>query len=196
MKTQIRSLFTLFALMVLITGVLYPLTVTGLAQLIFPAKANGSLIKVNDQVLGSELIGQNFTGIEYFWGRPSATSTNPYNAYDQESLTGSSGSNLGPLSQTLVETVQSRVDALRSVDPLKTSLIPVDLVTASASGLDPDISVAAAFYQIPRVAQARGLDEIKVIEMVDQYTQKRQFGLFGEPRVNVLILNLALDGIK
>lgn len=196
MKTQIRPLFTLFALLVLITGVLYPLTVTGLAQLIFPAKANGSLIKVNDQLLGSELIGQNFTGTAYFWGRPSATSTNPYNAYDQKSLTASSGSNLGPLSQTLVDIVQSRVDGLRSVDPLKTSLIPVDLVTASASGLDPNISVAAAFYQIPRVAQARGLDEIKVIELVDQYTEKRKFGLFGEPRVNVLSLNLALDGIK
>jgi potassium-transporting ATPase KdpC subunit len=196
MKTQTRPLFTLFALMLLITGILYPLTVTGLAQLFFPAKANGSLITTNGQVIGSELIGQDFSGAGYFWGRPSATSTNPYNAYDQKSLTASSGSNLGPLSQTLVNNVQSRVNDLRSVDPLKTSLIPVDLVTTSASGLDPNISVAAAFYQIPRVARARGISEDKVIEWVDQYTETRQFGILGEPRVNVLKLNLALDGLK
>jgi len=196
MKTQVRPLFTLFALLILITGVLYPLTVTGLAQLVFPTQANGSLIKTNGQVLGSKLIGQDFTGATYFWGRPSATSTNPYNAYDQNTLTGSSGSNLGPLSQTLVDSVQSRVDVLLSADPLKTSLIPVDLVTASASGLDPNISVSSAFYQVPRVAQARGISEAEVIKLVDQYTEKRQFGMLGEPRVNVLMLNLALDGIK
>jgi len=196
MKTQMRPLFTLFALLMLITGVLYPLTATGLAQLFFPTQANGSLIKANDQVLGSELIGQDFTGAGFFWGRPSATSTNPYNAFDQASLTGSSGSNLGPLSQALVDGVQTRVNVLKSVDPTNTSLIPVDLVTASASGLDPDISVAAAYYQIPRIALARGLSEEFIKNLVDQYTKDMQLGLLGEPRVNVLMINLALDGIK
>lgn len=196
MKTQMRPLFTLFAVLMLITGVVYPLLVTGLSQLIFPFQANGSLIKANGQVLGSQLIGQDFSGVGFFWGRPSATSTNPYNAFDQASLTGSSGSNLGPLSQTLVDGVQARVDVLKSLDPTNTSPIPVDLVTASASGLDPDISVAAAYYQIPRIAQARGISEEAVTKLVDQYTKDRQFGLLGEPRVNVLMLNLALEGIK
>lgn len=196
MKTQLRPLFTLFGVLALITGVIYPLTVTGLAQLIFPFQANGSLVKVNEQVAGSELIGQEFSGEEFFWGRPSATSPHPYNAYDQNTLTASSGSNLGPLSQTLIDSVQSRVAALRSVDPLKTFLIPVDLVTTSASGLDPNISVSAALYQVPRVARVRGMDEAAVNELVNQYTENRQFGILGEPRVNVLLLNLALKGIK
>jgi len=196
MKTQMRPLFTLFVLLALVTGLIYPLLVTGLAQVIFPFQANGSLIKSNDQVVGSELIGQNFTGMGYFWGRPSATSTNPYNSYDQASLTGSSGSNLGPLSQTLVDNVQARVDILKSSDPTNTSLIPVDLVTSSGSGLDPNISLSAAYYQVARVAQARGLDEEVVTKLVDQNTENRQFGILGEPRVNVLMLNLALDGIK
>ena len=196
MKTQMRPLFTLFAVLMLITGVIYPLLVTGLSQLFFPFQANGSLIKANGQVLGSQLIGQDFSGAGFFWNRPSATSTNPYNAFDQKTLTGSSGSNLGPLSQTLVNNVQARVDALHKIDPTNTSSIPVDLVTTSASGLDPDISVAAAYYQIPRVAKARGLSEAVVTNLVDQYTEKRRFGLFGEPRVNVLILNIVLEGLK
>jgi potassium-transporting ATPase KdpC subunit len=196
MKTQLRALFSVFGLLLLITGVVYPLMVTGLAQLIFPFQANGSLIKTNGQVMGSELIGQDFTGAGYFWGRPSATSTNPYNAFDQASLTGSSGSNLGPLSQTLVNNVQTRVSSLQAIDAFNSALIPVDLVTASASGLDPDISVEAAYYQISRVAKARGLSEVKVTELVNQSTENRQFGLLGEPRVNVLILNLALEGLK
>jgi potassium-transporting ATPase KdpC subunit len=196
MKTQMRPLFSVFALLMLITGVFYPLTVTGLAQLIYPFQANGSLIKSNDQVVGSKLIGQNFTGMGYFWGRPSATSTNSYNAYDQKTLTGSSGSNLGPLSQTLVDNVQARVNLLINVDPISPSLIPVDLVTTSASGLDPDISVAAAYYQISRVAHARGMSEETVTKLVNEYIEKRQFGVLGEARVNVLELNLALEGIQ
>ncbi len=196
MKTQMRPLFTLFLLLMLITGVVYPLLLTGLSQLIFPFQANGSLIKANGQVIGSELIGQDFSGEVYFWSRPSATSKNPYNAFDQKTLTGSSGSNLGPLSQLLVDTVQERVNILLSADPGITNLIPVDLVTASGSGLDPHISLEAAYYQIPRVARARGVDEAHVTQLVNQFIEDRQFGLLGEPRVNVLMLNLALDGIK
>ena len=196
MKTQLRPLFGIFALLVLITGVFYPLTVTGLAQLFFPYQANGSLIRVNEKVLGSELIGQYFSGPQYFWGRPSATSKHPYNTFDQATLTGSSGSNLGPLSKELVENVEERIKILKSYDPNNPNLIPVDLVTASASGLDPNVSVSAAYYQIPRIARERGLDESVVFTLVDQYTESRQFGVLGEPRVNVLLLNLALEGIK
>ena len=196
MKTQLRPLATLFGVLALITGVLYPLAVTGLAQLIFPFQANGSLVKVNEQVVGSELIGQDFSGEQFFWGRPSATSAHLYNAFDQDALTGSSGSNLGPLSQVLVDNVQEQVNTLMKVDLGNTNLIPVDLVTASASGLDSNISVSAAFYQVPRVARVRGLDEATVIALVNQYTENRQFGILGEPRVNVLLLNLALEGIK
>ena len=196
MKTQLRPLLGIFALLVLITGVFYPLTVTGIAQLFFPYQANGSLIRVNGQVLGSELIGQDFSGPEYFWGRPSATSSHPYNAYDQDSLTGSSGSNLGPLSKELVENVEKQIKVLKSYDPENTNLIPVDLVTTSASGLDPNISISAAYYQVPRIARERGLDESTVFSLVDQFTEARQFGILGEPRVNVLLLNLALEGIK
>lgn len=196
MKTQMRPLFTLFISLMIITGVVYPLTVTGLAQLIFPYQANGSLIKSDDQVLGSELIGQDFSAAGLFWGRPSATSTSPYNSFDQASLTGSSGSNLGPLSQVLVDTVEERVNNLLNADSGNTNLIPIDLVTASGSGLDPNISVSAAYYQVPRVARARGLDEATVITLVDQIVEQRQFGILGEPRVNVLMLNLALEGIK
>ncbi|HCS40449.1 MAG TPA: potassium-transporting ATPase subunit C [Anaerolineaceae bacterium] len=196
MKTQIRPLITLFGVLALITGVLYPLTVTGLAQLIFPFQANGSLVKVDELVVGSELIGQDFSGEQFFWGRPSATSTHPYNAFDQDELTGSSGSNLGPLSQVLVDSVQERINMLVKVDPGNTNLIPVDLVTASASGLDANISVSAALYQVPRVARVRGLEEAAVTALVNQFTENRQFGLLGEPRVNVLLLNIALEGIK
>lgn len=196
MKTQLRPLLGIFALLVLITGVFYPLTVTGIAQLFFPYQANGSLIRVNGQVLGSELIGQDFSGPEYFWGRPSATSSHPYNAYDQDSLTGSSGSNLGPLSKELVENVEKQIKVLKSYDPENTNLIPVDLVTTSASGLDPNISISAAYYQVPRIARERGLDESTVFSLVDQFTEARQFGILGEPCVNVLLLNLSLEGIK
>ncbi|MHB8089765.1 MAG: potassium-transporting ATPase subunit KdpC [Anaerolineaceae bacterium] len=196
MKTQFRPLITLFGVLALITGVIYPLTVTGLAQLIFPFQANGSQVTVNEQVVGSELIGQDFSGEQFFWGRPSTTSTHPYNAFGQDELTGSSGSNLGPLSQVLVDNVQERVNTLMKVDSGNTNLIPVDLVTASASGLDANISVSAALYQVPRVARLRGLDESVVIALVNQYTENRQFGLLGEPRVNVLLLNIALEGIK
>ncbi len=196
MKSQIRALLSVFGLLTLITGILYPLLVTGLAQLFFPFQANGSLIKNNDRILGSELIGQNFSGVNYFWGRPSAAETYPYNAFDQATLTGSSGSNLGPLSQTLFNTLQIRVENLQNANLGNTSPIPIDLVTASGSGLDPHISLSAAYYQVPRVARSRGISIVKVTQLVDQFTANCQFGFLGEPRVNILMLNLALDGIK
>jgi K+-transporting ATPase ATPase C chain len=166
------------------------LVVTGTAQLIFPHQANGSLIERNGQPVGSSLIGQLFTDPKYFWGRPSATSPFPYNA------AASSGSNLGPTNPTLAQAVQARVQTLKAADPDNDSPVPVDLVTASASGLDPDISVAAALYQLPRVARARGMSEEEVRSMVDKFTEGRQLGFLGEMRVNVLKLNLALDGLQ
>ena len=190
MRRQIRPAITALILLTLITGVLYPLAVTGLARLIFPGQSNGSLIVRNGAVLGSELIGQSFDDPKYFWGRPSATAGFPYNA------AASSGSNLGPSNTALSDAAQARIAALRAADPGNALPIPVDLVTASGSGLDPHISVAAALYQVTRVARARGLPEGAVRELVDRYTEGRQFGLFGEPRVNVLLLNLALDGIQ
>jgi K+-transporting ATPase KdpC subunit len=196
MKNQFRPLITVFVFLTVLTGVVYPLFVTGLSQMFFPLQANGSLIQQNGNVAGSKLIGQFFSGDQYFWGRPSATEGSPYTPFDGEKLTGSSGSNLGPLSQTLVNTVQNRVETLLNADPGNTTLIPIDLVTASGSGLDPNISVSAAIYQVPRVARARGLSEETVIALVDQFIENRQFGLLGEPRVNVLKLNLALDGIQ
>ncbi len=196
MKSNIRPVLTLFAMLTLITGVFYPLVVTGIAQVVFPFQANGSLIIDNGSLLGSKLIGQNFTDPRYFWGRPSSTAGSPYHAFDPVALTGSSGSNLGPLSKSLVDAVQARTQALRDADPINTLPIPVDLVTASASGLDPHISVAAAYYQVERVARARGISKEEVIALVDQYSEARQFGFLGEPRVNVLYLNLALDGIQ
>jgi potassium-transporting ATPase KdpC subunit len=196
MIKQFRPAFLLFALLTLLTGILYPLIVTGLAQAIFPVQANGSLVKLNGTLTGSSLIGQNFTDPKYFWGRLSATAGSPYTALDTAALTGSSGSNLGPLSQTLVDTVRTRTEALRAADPGSTLPIPVDLVTASGSGLDPNISVAAAMFQVPRVAMARGMSEADVRALVDQYTEGRTFGFLGELRVNVLLLNLALDDVK
>jgi K+-transporting ATPase ATPase C chain len=196
MKKEIRPLLTLFGLLVLITGVIYPILVTGLSQAFFPFQANGSLVLQNNKVVGSELIGQDFTGEKYFWGRPSATSGRPYNAFDSKMLTGSSGSNLGPLSKYLIQSIQSRVDKFHITDPGNSLLIPVDLVTASGSGLDPHISLDAAYYQISRVARARGMTEADIATLVDRFTENRQFGFLGEPRVNVLMLNLALDGIK
>ncbi len=196
MIRQIRPALTLFALFVVLTGVIYPLSVTGIAQVIFPVQAGGSLLQENDIPVGSSLIGQNFTDPGYFWGRPSATAGYPYRAFDPVSLTGSSGSNLGPLSQALFDMVQERVRALQAADPGNTLPIPVDLVTASASGLDPHISVAAAEYQVPRVARIRGISQAVLIALIEQYTEPRTFGFLGEPRVNILRLNLALDEIK
>jgi potassium-transporting ATPase KdpC subunit len=193
---QLRPALVLFGLLTLITGVLYPLAVTGVAQAAFPYQANGSVIVHDGQAIGSELIGQSFDRPEYFWGRPSATASVPYNAFDAETLTASSGSNLGPLSAALEEREQMRVEALRAADPTNQGPIPVDLVTASGSGLDPHISVAAALYQLPRVARARGMDIEAVRVLVDRYTAGRQLGLLGEVRVNVLKLNLALDAAR
>jgi len=187
MKNQIRPALTIFAMLTIITGVIYPLVVTGISQIIFPSQSNGSIIAVNGKAAGSELVGQQFDDPSYFWGRVSAVG---YNA----DL--SSGSNYGPMNPALLVSVQARIDALQAADPDNTLPIPVDLVTASASGLDPHISVAAALYQVHRVASARGLSEADVQSLVEQNTEGRQFGIFGEPRVNVLLLNLALDGIK
>jgi K+-transporting ATPase ATPase C chain len=173
-----------------LTGLIYPLVVTGIAQLVFPHQANGSLIVRNGQTVGSTLIGQSFDDPKYFWGRLSATGLYPYNA------AASSGSNYGPTNPALLEAVKARIAALKAADPANTQPIPVDLVTSSGSGLDPDISVASALYQVPRVARLRGLDETAVRALVDQFTKGRQLGFLGEPRVNVLELNLALDGIK
>jgi K+-transporting ATPase ATPase C chain len=161
-----------------------------MAQLFFPEQANGSLIVHNGKVIGSKLIGQYFDKPEYFWSRPSATSPFPYNA------AASGGSNLGPTNPALIEAVKARVAAFRAADPGNAPPIPVDLVTASGSGLDPHISPAAALYQVKRVARARGLDESTVQTLVTQHTEGRQFGLLGEPRVNVLELNLALDALS
>ena len=196
MKAQLRPALTLLMLLTVVTGILYPLAVTGIAQLVFPHQANGSLIMQEGQVVGSELIGQSFDEPKYFWGRLSATGAFPYNAFNAETLTGSSGSNYGPLNPALVAAAQARMDALKAADPSNTAPIPVDLVTASGSGLDPHISVAAAEYQVHRVAQARGLTDEAVRELVARYTDGRQLGFLGEPRVNVLKLNLALDGIQ
>jgi K+-transporting ATPase ATPase A chain len=186
-RKQVRPALIVFLLITLITGVLYPLVITGIAQVIFPVQANGNLIYHDGRVVGSALIGQPFTSPEYFWGRLSATSVVPYNSAV------SSGSNLGPTNPALIDEVNARVDALHAADPSNTRPIPVDLVTSSGSGLDPDISVAAANYQISRIARERNLTESDVATLVAQQTQDKQFGLFGEPRVNVLKLNLALD---
>jgi K+-transporting ATPase ATPase C chain len=196
MLSQLRPAFFMLLVLTAITGVIYPLVVTGIAQVVFPNQANGSLILVDGKAVGSELIGQQFDDPKYFWGRLSATGSFPYNAFNAETLTGSSGSNYGPLNPALTEMVQARVDALKAADPDNNALIPIDLVTASGSGLDPHISVAAALYQIDRVAQARGLSEADVKALVEEYTDRRQFGFLGEPRVNVLELNLALDELK
>jgi K+-transporting ATPase ATPase C chain len=190
MRSQIRPAIVALLLFTLVTGGIYPLAVTGIAQLIFPHQANGSLIVRNGKTLGSDLIGQAFDDPIYFWGRLSVTSDYPYNA------AASSGSNYGPLNPALFAAVQARIAALHAADPGNTQPIPVDLVTASGSGLDPDISIAAAMYQVPRVARARGMPESNVIALINRYTEGRQLGYLGEPRVNVLRLNLALDGIQ
>jgi potassium-transporting ATPase KdpC subunit len=187
---QFRNALLLLGVMTVITGIIYPLLVTGISQLFFNRQANGSMIMKNDRNIGSALIGQNFDDPKYFWGRLSATSPDPYNA------AASSGSNLGPSNPALWEDVQKRIDALKAADPGNDAPVPVDLVTFSASGLDPDISIAAALYQMPRVARTRGLTLERLRSLIDEFTEGRQLGFLGEPRVNVLRLNIALDGIK
>jgi potassium-transporting ATPase KdpC subunit len=196
MLTQLRPALTALLVLTLLTGVLYPLLVTGIAQVAFPSQANGSLIVQGGQVRGSALIGQPFDDPRYFWGRLSATGVHPYNAFNADALAGSSGSNLGPLSPALAEAVRSRIDALRAADPQAGPPYPADLVTASGSGLDPHISPAAAEFQVRRVASARGLTEEQVRRLVAEHSEGRALGLLGEPRVNVLRLNLALDAIQ
>lgn len=183
-----RPALTLLIVLTLLTGLLYPLLVTLAAQTLFPEQANGSLLRdAKGKVIGSALIGQAFTQPKYFWSRPSATAPGPYYA------AASSGSNLGPSNPALSEAVRERVQALRSADPSQTAPVPVDLVTTSASGLDPHISLQAAQYQQARVARARGLSEAQVQTLLDAHTELALFGIFGESRVNVLKLNLALD---
>jgi K+-transporting ATPase ATPase C chain len=190
MVRQLKPALIVFGLMVVLTGLIYPAVMTGIAQVIFPDQANGSLVYQKGQAVGSALIGQPFDDPRYFWGRLSATSPYPDNA------AASSGSNLGPTNPKLVDEVQARIDALKEADPTNHLSIPVDLVTSSASGLDPDISPAAAYYQTARVARVRGLEVTKVNDMIAQHIQGRQFGFLGEERVNVLELNMALDQLR
>jgi potassium-transporting ATPase KdpC subunit len=195
MLAQIRPALVVLAALTLITGVAYPLLVTGIAQAAFPRQAKGSLIVKDGKSVGSSLIGQSFDDPKYFWGRLSATTDSngkplPYNG-------GSSvGSNLGPTNPALGDEVKGRIDALKAADPESEMPVPVDLVTSSGSGLDPDVSPAAAYYQVHRVAKARGLDEARVRNLVVERTEARDLGILGEPRVNVLELNLALDNMK
>jgi len=189
MNKQLRPALVLFLLLTIVTGIAYPLATTAIGKVAFPAQVGGSIIEKDGKAIGSELIGQNFTAPEYFWGRPSATGPYPNNA------AASSGSNLGPLNPALSDAVKTRVEALKAADPDNALPIPVDLVTASASGLDPHISPAAAQYQASRIAGTRHIDIAKVNALIAQQTQGRQIGVLGEPRVNVLKLNLALDNL-
>lgn len=190
MQTLLRPAISLFALLTLVTGVAYPLCVTLAAQLLFPHQANGSLIVRDGHVVGSELIGQTFTSPQYFWGRPSATGGSPYNG------AASGGSNLGPSNPALVEAVTERVAALRSASPAESGPVPVDLVTASGSGLDPQMSIAAAKYQAGRVALSRGKDVAEIQALIEKHAERPAVPGFSEPVVNVLALNLALDGME
>ncbi|MGC8521853.1 MAG: potassium-transporting ATPase subunit KdpC [Steroidobacteraceae bacterium] len=190
MKSIFRPALTLLLVLTVITGVIYPLIITGVAQVAFPAQANGSLIKRHGRLIGSRLIGQPFSAPQYFWSRPSASSPQPYNGLD------SGGSNLGPLNPALIAAVKSRIAALRAADPGNHAPIPVDLVTASGSGLDPDISLAGAYYQAGRVARARGLSVARMRELITAHARGGELGVLGDPRVNVLELNLALDAMK
>ena len=187
MKALIRPAVSLFVVLTVVTGVVYPLAVTGVAKAAFPHQAAGSLIVQDGKTVGSSLIGQNFSDPKYFWGRPSATTPMADNGQ------GSGGSNLGPLNPALTDAVKGRVDALRAADPDNKAPVPVDLVTSSASGLDPEISVAAAHYQAGRVARLRGLSPAVIDDIIARHTQERLFGLLGEPRVNVLDMNLELQ---
>lgn len=187
---QMKTAFILLLMFTVLTGLLYPLVVTGLARLFFPEEANGSLIKQNDTVLGSRLIGQSFSSLAYFWGRPSATNPYPYNGE------ASSGSNSGPSNPNFLTTVQERIIRLKKADIQNNNLIPVDLVTASASGLDPDISPFAAFYQASRIARARNFPPEAIKNLIQKHIKNRTLGLLGEPRINVLELNLALDSLR
>lgn len=188
--TQMKTALRLLIVLTVLTGLLYPLAVTGLAQLFFPQKANGSLMVQNTRVIGSRLIGQSFTSQAYFWGRPSATSPYPYNGE------ASSGSNSGPTNPSFLATVKDRITQLKQASPQKNNAIPVDLVTASGSGLDPEISPQAAFYQVARIVKARHLTAKEVQALIQQHIQHRTLGLLGEPRINVLELNLALDNLR
>ena len=190
MKNILRPVLVLFAALTVVTGLVYPIVVTAVAHAAFPHQANGSLIEKDGKAVGSELLGQQFDAPSYFWGRLSATSPNPYNPQ------ASGGSNLGPTNPALADEVKGRISALHDADPTNTAPIPVDLVTSSGSGLDPDISPAAAAYQIDRVAKARKLSPNDVDALVQRATSGRQFGILGEARVNVLKLNLALDELK
>ena len=187
--SNLRPALVMIVLMTILLGAIYPAVVTGIASVIFPRQANGSLIEKDGKVVGSALIGQPFSDPGHFWSRPSATGPYPYNA------AASSGSNQGPLNPALTDAVTARIKALRDADPGNTAPVPVDLVTASGSGLDPHISPAAAEYQVARVARARSLDPAQVRALVDEFTEGRQLGFLGEPRVNVLRLNLQLDAI-
>jgi potassium-transporting ATPase KdpC subunit len=187
MTSLIRPALVTFTLLTVLTGVLYPLVVTGIGQVAFSHQAHGSLIVKDGKTVGSSLIGQSFSDPKHFWGRPSATAQMPNNA------SASGGSNLGPLNPALTDSVKARIEALRAVDPGNMAPVPVDLVTASASGLDPHISVAGALYQLPRIAKLRGLPPQQVQQLIEKHTEGRLLGILGEPRVNVLLLNMALD---
>lgn len=189
-SSLIRPALVTFAVLTALTGAAYPLVVSGIGQAVFPQEAAGSLITRDGKPVGSALIGQNFSDPRYIWGRPSATAPMPNNA------SASGGSNQGPLNPALVDAVKARIDALRAADPGNTAPVPVDLVTASASGLDPELSVAGALYQAARVAKARNLSPKQVQDLIEQHTEGRRFGILGEPRVNVLRLNLALDATR
>jgi K+-transporting ATPase ATPase C chain len=187
MNTLVRPALVLFVTLSVLTGLVYPLATTGIAQAAFPRQAAGSLIVRDGKPVGSALIGQNFSDPKYFWGRPSATSPMPNNA------SASGGSNLGPLNPALADAVKGRIEALRAADPDNIAPVPVDLITASGSGLDPHISVAAALYQAPRVAQARAQSPAQMQALITQHSEGPWLGFLGEPRINVLHLNLALD---
>jgi potassium-transporting ATPase KdpC subunit len=187
LKSSIRPALVVFSLLSVLTGLLYPLVITGLGSAIFADRAAGSLITRDGKVIGSSLIGQSFTGPQYFWGRPSASGGRPYNPL------ASGGSNQGPLNPALLDAAKSRIESLRAADPANQGPVPVDLVAASGSGLDPHISVAAAQYQAARVAQARSLPVDRIRGLITEHAEGRWLGLFGEPQVNVLTLNLALD---
>lgn len=190
MRAQVKPAIMMLLLLTVLTGLVYPLGITAIAQLLFPHQANGSLIVKDGRVVGSSLIGQPFNDPKYFWSRPSATAPFPYNA------AASSGSNLGPTNDALIRAVRARVEALNAADPGNTAPVPVDLVTASGSGLDPHISPAAAEYQVLRVARLRGMEEHIIRRLVHEQTEGRQWGILGEPRVNVLALNLALHALE